>query len=110
MADPEVVRTTAEGDAAMEAGDFDRAYEIYAEAKRLRDELMPQPEGEAEYIFDAPGDMPAVGALGLSGGNSPPRRSVADALPARKQLANGAPTKEDEVAARIAARNAGAGR
>lgn len=118
MADPEVVKRTAEGDAAMEAGDFDRAYEIYAEAKRVRDALLPVTDGPGE-IIDVSNQLEA--SLGLSpkkdadikplhGRRSVERTSVVVATPSRRQLAVGAPTKKEEVQARIAARDAGPGR
>ena len=49
MQDPEVVRLSGDGDAAMEAGDYERAIELYNQAKAFRDTLIPQTEG--------PGDM-----------------------------------------------------
>ena len=110
MADPEVVAKTGEGDAAMEAGDFDRAYEIYAEAKRLRDQLLPAMEGPGDMVFSKEGE---------GTGKSPPqhgRRSVHErtsilvSTPARRKQPEGAPTRKEEVEARIRARNEGVGR
>ena len=111
MADPEVVQKTQEGDAAMETGDFDAAYEIYAEAKRLRDALLPAMEGPADIIdvsqrLDASlGLSPKDSAAPMFGRRSTTdRTSVVVATPSRKQLTEGQPTRKEEVQARIAAR------
>ena len=112
MSDPEVVQKTQEGDAAMESGDFDGAYEIYAEAKRLRDALLPVMEGPGD-IIDVSNRLDE--SLGLSpakdkplapmfGRRSVERTSIIVATPSRRHQPEGAPTRKEEVQARIAAR------
>jgi len=144
MQDPEVVRLSAEGDAAMEAGDFDRAVELLEAAKLARDQLLPITVGPGEMIMggeavdlSSPRTSSAVSSsltsmsdefahlavdqkskplhgrrsVQSSGQLSPQRSdSIISSTPSRRRQPEGAPTRREEVAARIAARNTGGGR
>ena len=111
MADPEVAGLTADGDAAMEAGDFERAMEIYAQAKEKRDQLLPAVEGPGDMIFPGQAEKPSKPLHGRRSATnlSDPLRdrpSILSSTPSRRQQPLGAPSRKEEVAARIAARNA----
>jgi len=111
MADPEVTRLVSEGDAAMESGDFDRAYELYAASKAARDALLPAVEGPGDMTLPSgAGPMDAEPRRPQHGRRSVERTSIVVSTPSRRLQPEGAPTKKDEVAARIAARNSAAGR
>lgn len=160
MQDPEVVRLSADGDAAMAAGDFERACELFEAAKKHRTELLPSLyeqhlrraqcatasaastsdgsglEGlEGLDVSDSPSRVAAHGRrAGLQaagehsksnkfinfvngpgggfsgGGGESQRQSIITSTPSRRRQPEGAPSKKDEVAARIAARNNSSGR
>ena len=102
MKDPEVSSLSEQGDAAMAAGDYEKAFELYEKAKGKRDELMPVMEGEGEMIFTSqtnsgvssassslmgleleatatPKKAPMHGRRAAGAGDGPPRRSILDA-------------------------------
>ena len=59
-----MARYSEEGDAAMEAGDFDRAYEIYAASKAARDALLPAVEGPGDMVLPSGGTSEDNAATG----------------------------------------------
>ena len=100
MDEPTVAALAAQGDAAMEAGDFARALELYEAAKSERATLQPQRA------------MPRHGRRASSRNAPLPRAGpvVCTSTPSRRGHVPGAPTRREEVAARIAARESSTGR
>lgn len=98
MDDPHVVSLTAQGDAAMEAGEYERAVELYDQAKRVRAELTakPSPQHGRRAI---PKHKPMV--LTQEDRTAP---VVCTAEPNRRKLPVGAKTPKQLAEERIAAR------
>ena len=104
----------------MEAGDYDRAVELYEAAKERR--AAAQARGPTlaraakEFTASAGSDAYSLDDLGSSqrgslrkplpqhGRRSGERIGVALATPSRRVCPEGAPSRKEEVAARVAAR------
>ena len=101
--DPAVEALVQQGDAAMAAGDFEQAEELYARAKQLRDWGEAPAEGTGEGGDAGGGQQPG-------GGGPPPvasprdRGSVFSSAPSARAQQPGQPTRKEEVAARVASR------
>ena len=104
MKHPEVSRLVADGDAAMEAGDHDRAVELYMAAKHVRNQLLPLNLGDAPGVASgSQSRLPQHGRRSTPT-EAPNRTSIINSSPSRRKQPEGAPTRREEVAARIAAR------
>ncbi len=112
MAHPEVVRLLAEGDAALEAGESERAVELYTTAKHIRDQLLPLDlsGGSSSHPRQARHGRRSPGGPVAPSPAPSQRASILSSQPSRRRQPAGAPTPKEEVAARIAARNAQVGR
>ena len=131
MKDPEVSSLSEQGDAAMAAGDYEKAFELYEKAKGKRDELMPVMEGEGEMIFTSqtnsgvssassslmgleleatatPKKAPMHGRRAAGAGDGPPRRSILDA--ARQTNNNNGDQGQGSVSSRPSIISAAPGR
>ena len=100
----EVAALTAQADAAMERGEFDGAVAIYERARLARDRALFGPP---------PASKPKHGRRSASGAAPSPSKmhvSIVNSTPARRHQAEGAPSKREEVKARIAARDTAPGR
>ena len=104
--DAQVIQLTEEADAAMESGAFDRAVELYEAAKAQRELTL---FGSSVHLADdlssdaSSKSLPRYGrrSAGALNGNLP---SVCVSTPSRRVQPDGAPTRKEEVAARVAAR------
>ena len=113
----EVLTLSEKGDAALAAGDTDAAIAFFEAAKNARSKALFGTKAEflkgisgAETGGDA--KSPArFGRRSLSKGSftESNRQSIITSTPARRHQPEGAPTKREEVQARIAARNSAPG-
>lgn len=114
----EVLSLSEKGDAALEAGDADAALNFYQAAKDARATALfgsreafirgHQGSGGGQTTGECKSPAPLYGRRSNSKASftDPKRESIISSTPSRRLAPEGMPTKREEVAARIAARDA----
>lgn len=104
--DPEVVALTEQGDAAMAAGAFERAVELYNAAKAAREGTS---DALTDFMASQPSKSSSMDRRGRQGGGvmllAADRESIVSSQPSNRILAQqGGRSRKEEVAARVASR------
>jgi hypothetical protein len=108
--EPSVAALAAQGDAAMESGDYEKAVQLYEAAKVERARLAPRAAPQhGRRSGQSPASSPVTGTskdAGAKGSRRAPRDRpvVCVSTPSRRKVPEGAPSRKEEVAARVAAR------